>query len=90
MGNLYRITWAYTNRADYTAVETVGFANWLHERLHGETRHHFGGSQVMSVTAEPVNGEGKSWQWLNPDADDASAYRPAHARNSVDAGAQGV
>jgi hypothetical protein len=70
--NLYRITWSYTDRADHTSVETAGYANWLHERLHSEQRHHFGGSQVMSVRAEPVNCCGKPWEWLNPDAYDAS------------------
>jgi hypothetical protein len=100
--NLWRITWTYVDRADYTAVENAGYAEWLHERLRSEARHHFTGSRVLTVKAEPVNGGGKGWEWLNPDADDIpsshgrhnaealNTYEPAHARNSVDAAAQGV
>ena len=83
--NLWTITWRYSNRADHVSVETAGTANWLHECLHGDHRNKYVSGNLLSVIGEPVDG-GKGWEWLNPEAD----YHPAHARNSVDAGAQGV
>lgn len=84
--NLWRITFTYDNRADHTAVENAGYANWLRECLRDAAkRHSLVGTSVLTVKAEQINGDG-SWEWLNPD----SEYHPAHARNSVDAAAMGV
>jgi hypothetical protein len=85
--NLWRITWTYSNRADHVQVETAGYANWLHEKLRDHnSRQHYASFATLTVTAVPVSGFGQGWEWINPEAD----YAPAHARNSVDAGAQGV
>jgi hypothetical protein len=86
--NLWRITFTYDNRADHTSVENVGYANWLRGCLRDAAkRHSLVGTSVLSVKAESVSGApGESWEWLNPDAE----YHPAHARNAVDAGAQGI
>lgn len=64
---MYRITYRYSDRADYESYETAGYAEWLHKWLHDTgKRAQAVAPDLMSVLAEPT-ADGKSWEWLNPD-----------------------